>query len=333
MSRWWLWLLLGVLAAAELLLAQGSPLGAAIYAAMLVALPVWGARSPRTTIRNLTAALILLPIIRLLGSIPTSALVPPVVRYLSISAIVVLAVALALRAMDLRWRAIGFTYDRLLPQLAFGCGGLLIGVLAHLITGDSVPQRWDLPLALLIGCGLAIAEELVFHGVLQVALARAGTRAWWLYGALIFAIVHIGSGSAVHVVFVFSVGLLFSAFAWWSGSIIGVIIAHALANVTTLALLPRALAAGDELTAWTIAAGTLLWLVAVLWLLLRTMARPQAAPLRPRSEIRERRLEYNLGYSELAILSGVSMRALVALEHDLDEADLRDIDRVLRVLV
>jgi hypothetical protein len=106
-----------------------------------------------------------------------------------------------------------------LPPLQAGTGGTL------LLLGSSILLA-------------SFAEELLFRGLLQqTALPLMGQRAL-LYGAVIFAVLHIGYLSVSVVAFAFIMGLLFAWIVHLSGSLLGVALVHGIASITHLLLLP-----------------------------------------------------------------------------------------------
>lgn len=105
-----------------------------------------------------------------------------------------------------------------------------------------------LPAAIVIGLASGLAEELIFRGLLQPQAERVlGTLAGLLFVALLFAAMHIGfyeildptkQITALDIPFVFAVGLYFGFVVQRTRSLVGVIFAHGLANVTLYLLLP-----------------------------------------------------------------------------------------------
>lgn len=75
-------------------------------------------------------------------------------------------------------------------------------------------------------------EELIFRGILQRAAqdVMGGWRAL-LYVGLLFAVLHITHLSALDVLFVWGVALLFSLFVRNTGSLLGVTLAHGFTNI------------------------------------------------------------------------------------------------------
>jgi membrane protease YdiL (CAAX protease family) len=85
--------------------------------------------------------------------------------------------------------------------------------------------------AAVIGIGAPLSEELLFRGFLQSALARTRIGFWWaaLITAALWTTLHAGY-SAVGLVEVFSIGLVFSWLLWRTGSLWVPIFCHAAYN-------------------------------------------------------------------------------------------------------
>ena len=81
-------------------------------------------------------------------------------------------------------------------------------------------------------------EELIFRGVIQTLSERVMGMGSVLYVSLIFAVLHIGHYSMIDVAFVFMVALLFTAMVKKSGSLLGVTLAHGIANSMLYCVMP-----------------------------------------------------------------------------------------------
>ena len=96
---------------------------------------------------------------------------------------------------------------------------------------------WILATAV-IGIGAPLSEELLFRGFLQSALARTRLGFWWaaLITAALWTALHAGY-SAVGLVEVFSIGLIFSWLLWRTGSLWVPIFCHAVYNTLVVLVL------------------------------------------------------------------------------------------------
>jgi LysM repeat protein len=121
--------------------------------------------------------------------------------------------------------------------------GLGFGLIEYLILQPDpllTELRWDsvwLPiLILLIFTGLL--EEIIFRGMLQSTASQYLGRWGVPYAALVFAVLHFGYRSALNVLFVLAVALLFGSVVQRRGTLLGVSIAHGLTNVSLFLVYP-----------------------------------------------------------------------------------------------
>jgi len=112
-------------------------------------------------------------------------------------------------ATDLPWRLQRVTFERIVYDVAFYFG--LVGLI----------------------------EELLFRGLLYRALDEwRGTRLALWGSALVFGLYHIGGQGPLGALGTFIAGVVFGAIRWRAGGILGLIVAHGLADVTALWMLP-----------------------------------------------------------------------------------------------
>ncbi|MBS7605942.1 MAG: CPBP family intramembrane glutamic endopeptidase [Candidatus Bathyarchaeia archaeon] len=189
-------------------------------------------------------ALSLAPLLRIVSlSLPLTSL--PKYTWHSISGAIMLAAAAALmRIQGLSLRDVGLTFNSPLAQLALGFMGVPLGVLEYLILRPE-PLAQELPPAGCVLLALALilftgfVEELVFRGIMQgIAVKVMGWKAGLLGVNTIFASLHIGWFSALDMIFVLLVGLIFGYIVLKTGSIIGASISHGLTNVALFIIVP-----------------------------------------------------------------------------------------------
>jgi hypothetical protein len=93
-----------------------------------------------------------------------------------------------------------------------------------------------LPRSMLAFSGLL--EELVLRGLLQSTAILSLGLPGLIYTALVSTLIHLGSRAAWHWVFIFCLSLSFGLVTWRTGSILGVALAHGLANATLYLVMP-----------------------------------------------------------------------------------------------
>lgn len=99
---------------------------------------------------------------------------------------------------------------------------------------------WFALSALVALIGAPLAEELLWRGLCQQAIRRAGVGAWWsiLIAAWLFAATHlpvlVAGGEAGGLTVLFGLGVLFGVLAERSGGIVAPVVAHGLFNAANL---------------------------------------------------------------------------------------------------
>ena len=125
--------------------------------------------------------------------------------------------------------------------------GIGIGWLEYLIltpaplsTALTLQAIW-LPALILLLC-TGFLEELLFRGLLQsAAIPVIGRWPALIFISALFAVLHIGYASVPDVLFVFAVGLSFALVVDRTRSILGVTLAHAIANISLYLIFPHLL--------------------------------------------------------------------------------------------
>ncbi|MFQ5920360.1 MAG: lysostaphin resistance A-like protein, partial [Thermoplasmata archaeon] len=161
-----------------------------------------------------------------------------------LAAAITLMYAMRLRPGDVYLRPLGLR--QLSVQAAIALSGLGLGVVEFFILRPAdapwIPELTFglfLPAAIAIGLGAGLTEELIFRGLLQPRTEEiVGKAAGLLFVALVFAAMHIGFRSGLDLAFVFAVGLYFGFVVQRTKHLVGVILAHGLANVALYLLMP-----------------------------------------------------------------------------------------------
>jgi membrane protease YdiL (CAAX protease family) len=108
-------------------------------------------------------------------------------------------------------------------------------LLRPLLTDPIIPQLTPeavVAASIILIIFTGFTEELAFRGVMKRAADDLfGERISVIYVSLVFAVLHITHLSALDVLFVFGVGLLFSTIVHRTESIYGVTLAHGLTNI------------------------------------------------------------------------------------------------------
>lgn len=348
-SRWFFWGYLAVITTAEALTSLVSAyLGLSVHALALIVLVFHRALATEESDRRLALALTLAPLIRLLSLGMPLLRFPQVAWYPIVSAPLLLATWMIIRQLGLSRRELGLCAGNLPVQLALTGFGVVLGVIEYiilrpepLVASLSIEALWIPMLSLLIFTGFS--EEVIFRGLFQ-SLAAPPLGRWALcYVSILFAVLHIGYLSLIDVLFVFSVGMLFAYIVRWSGSILGVTLAHGATNIMLFLImphlaheLPNTSAPGAWLplpdvshqfipsgatnlivpmAGWLVWAGayTAMIVVGIARLRARVRAQANTGPLQ-RNNIRRLRRKSSLTYTELAQRTGIPARTLAEIE-------------------
>jgi len=240
------WLDLVALTAAEVLTVYLQLLAGIIcHGVLLAVFVVQAAMAPDRAQRNLYMVLCLAPLIRILSLSMPLAPIPQIFWYLLIYGPLLAATVIVMINTGLGPRDVGLVSRGWPAQAVLGIGiGLGLGVLEYVILRP-VPLASSFTLlgvlvpAFILIITTGFVEELIFRGVMQTLSARVMGFAWaMLYQSLIFAVLHIGHYSILDVAFVFLVALLFTAMVKKSGSLVGVTLAHGIANSMLYCVMP-----------------------------------------------------------------------------------------------
>lgn len=240
------WLYFLAIASAELLTVYLQPLvGVVCHGAILVALLTQSAFAAESGQRNLTLALGLVPLIRIVSLSLPLVQVPQIYWYPLIYAPLLAATVAVMWITGLKANDVGLVSREWPFQILVGItSGLAYGILEYmilrpepLVTGLTLQQIW-LPAVILLA-GTGFVEELMFRGVLQ-RLAEPAMGSWGgiIYVSLIFTTLHLGFFSLLDLFFVLLVALFFSYAVKRTGSLIGVTLSHGIANILLYLVMP-----------------------------------------------------------------------------------------------
>ncbi len=332
------WVYLLLITAAELVTSVVDPLlGLLVHVGLLVVLLLHGALAHDVAHRALLLALTLAPLLRMLSlSMPLLRL-PQAAWYPLVSIPLFVALWIIVREGCVTRYQLGLQRGNLMLQLMLVGLGLGLGALEYAILQPEpmlATFNWQplvlASLSLLLFTGFM--EEIVFRGLLQsLAIPMLGRTRAIVFVALLFAVLHIGYLSVIDVFFVFGVGIVFGYIVSWTGSILGVTLAHGLTNITLFLLMPYLAAhPADPLAMaapWAIGTITVLSLLTSSILIYRTRHVNSVERLSedPGTIIRTLRRRSGLTYTELAYHTGLSVRDLAAIEHGIEPLQLEQI--------
>jgi membrane protease YdiL (CAAX protease family) len=238
---------LAAIVVAELVTKFADPLpGIILYFTLLLLLIVGGAAAHgRPSHRRLLLALGLAPLMRILGLAMPLEEFSEIYWYLIVAVPLLVGVFAVVIALNLNPADIGLARGAVRLQALVAAAGMVFGLVEYFILRpepliDALTWGEILVPALILLVATGLTEELVFRGVMQRASAEVLGSWGWVFVAAVFTLLQIGHGSALHVLFVFPVALLFGWTAKRTGSIVGVSLSHGLANVGLFLIFPFA---------------------------------------------------------------------------------------------
>jgi len=220
-------------------------LGMVLHGLVLVMLLIHGSVTHRRVLRRFLILLSISPLIRIVSlSLPLQKIgLPLIYWYLVIGVLLFLAAFIASRVTDLKGSRIAWTWGVWPQQLGIGLIGFGLGYVEYLILKPgplAAYVTWvDIVTAgLILMIFTGVLEEYIFRGLMQSATMQMMGRFGLLYVALLFAVLHLGYHSLVDVLFVLLVGVLFGWLVWKTQSILGVSLAHGIANISLYVIFP-----------------------------------------------------------------------------------------------
>lgn len=193
---------------------------------------------------RMLSVLALAPMVRVLDLMMPQTFVDPVWRFPLVNLPLIVAVFMTIRTLNLRRQELGIQVGFLPVQVLIAISGPVVGIIEHRIIQPQAMAgslEWSevlLPVLMLMTF-TGFSEELLFRGLLQnTAIAVLGPLGGITYVALIFGAFHFGWQSGADVLFVAVVGWAWGWLAWRTRSLLGVSIAHGLANIWLFLIMP-----------------------------------------------------------------------------------------------
>jgi membrane protease YdiL (CAAX protease family) len=193
---------------------------------------------------RMLSLLALAPMVRVLDLMMPQSFVEPIWRFPLVNFPLIIAVFITIRTLGLRREEVGLQLGFLPAQLLIALSGPVVGIVEHrIIQPQALAGRFEwseilLPILILM-VFTGFSEELMFRGLLQNAIISVlGPLGGITYVALIFGAFHFGWQSALDVAFVTVIAWIWGWLAWRTRSILGVCLAHGLANVWLFIIMP-----------------------------------------------------------------------------------------------
>ena len=189
--------------------------------------------------------LLLVPLLRILSlTLPLNHF-PLIYWYLWPSIPMLAALTLVVRRLNWTWSEVGITRPNWCFQLLVASSGPVIGLIHYFILKpepliETLTLRQALWPALILLAATGFVEELIFRGVIQRALTEVVGGLAGLYVAALYAMLNMGYQSALNLLFVFAASLFFSWIVARTHTLLGVALAHGLANLGLFLVWPFA---------------------------------------------------------------------------------------------
>jgi len=237
----------GIIIAEGLTVTVDARLGLVAYTLLMVALVYTISLNWQNAANRVLVALLFVPLVRLLTLALPLSYFSTVNQFGVLGFVLLIACLMAVTRLNLSWGAVGLIPRRPLLQLIIAATGVGIGWLeytllepAAIVVADDWPALIVPAVMVFIYAGLT--EELVFRGIMQhLAQAALGAAGAVILVATVFATLHLGTDFPLAVGLAFAQGVYFGTVAMVTRSITGVIVAHGIATVLSLLILPNGL--------------------------------------------------------------------------------------------
>jgi membrane protease YdiL (CAAX protease family) len=193
--------------------------------------------------RRLRVVLALIPLTRLISIVLSARQLPLLFTYAILTALLLVAIGTATQVLDFSLLRLGLRLWSWPTQLLVALSGLPLSLAAFLTLRPQLQSPALGGVGVIAGTMMvlsvsALAEELLFRGMLQQILKEVFGEWGLVLGAGIFALSYASWSSWTYVLFLASAGLFFGWCAHRTGSIHGVALAHGITLVGAVYVWP-----------------------------------------------------------------------------------------------
>jgi len=216
--------------------------GLALYFIILFAIIIYSTIDTDKYLRQLWMAIGLVPLIRIVSLVEPVIQVSTIYWYIIIALPVLLCIYTIARNLHYSIDDIGLNTRLPLVQFIIAVTGIGLGAIDYFILKpqplvEGPFAQLIFPAAVLLVFN-GLVEELAFRGVMQRAANVLGSLGWILIAA-IYAILQVGFGSILHIIFILAVGIYFGFVVKKTNSIFGVSLAHGLMSIIVYLVMPK----------------------------------------------------------------------------------------------
>jgi membrane protease YdiL (CAAX protease family) len=212
--------------------------------ALIVLLIINSSLTKFTNFSNLLRALIIIPLVRIIGLSIPSMQMPHIYLYALASVPLFAAAFILIKNQHLSRQSLGLIFGKVPIQLIVGLSGIIFGIIeyqilkpAALISSPTLVTILLGSIILLISTGLA--EEIIYRGIIQKHAENVLGKIWGLlYASVLFTLMYIGWQSSIELIFVFLVALFYGYIFQRTRSIFGISLSHGLTNILLFIIIP-----------------------------------------------------------------------------------------------
>jgi membrane protease YdiL (CAAX protease family) len=232
-----------LLAIAEAVTAIQAWPGAVLHVVLLSWLAWRSATTDSETEGLLLAGLMMLPIMRIASLILLLGPLPEDLWQVSVAVLVAIAAVVVVRRLHISAQEIGLKSSDLMQQLPLAGIALAVGAIGFALLPEAslpLPSRSEALLAAVFAVVVAtVMEELLLRGfVLMLSVPLLGPLGSLAFSALVATSLQLGYGSVSNIALALGTSIVYGYLVLRSGSILGVVLGHALANVLFFVLVP-----------------------------------------------------------------------------------------------
>lgn len=229
----------------ELLTAYSNfELGLLAHVILIVLIIINSSITDSASFSNLLRAMIILPIIRIIGISIPALQIQPLFWYVLVSIPIFAAVVIMIKNQNLSRESIGLISGKLPLQFMVALSGIIFGMVEFVILKPSSIISSPTIITFIIASVIIVistgfAEELIFRGIIQKNAENVLGNIWGLlYASLLFTVLYIGWQSSVEIIFIFMVAIFYGYIFQKTRSIFGISLSHGLTNIMLLLILP-----------------------------------------------------------------------------------------------
>lgn len=219
-------------------------IGILAHVLLIVGLIINSSLTKSTSFSNLLRAMIILPLVRIIGISIPALQIQPIFWYALVSIPLFVAAFILIKNQNLSRKSVGLITGKLPLQFVVALSGIVFGLIEYQILKPgpiiSSPSLIILLLAsiiLLISTGLV--EEIIYRGIIQKNAENVLGKFWGLlYASVLFTILYIGWQSSVELIFVFFVAIFYGYIFQRTRSIFGISLSHGITNILLLLIIP-----------------------------------------------------------------------------------------------